>query len=171
MQNAMYFAREFIAGAHDNGDMKFHDVTGNLYESMGLALIGKSPTTGGTFAQPSYPSNRSRFSATRNALGKGEAYDQDVYADGTRVIKRPYIGETDRGAGMRGREARAQYLEKIKSANPPTRQHIYNLVAFAAMPYASYVNMKKNREYFQSVIMDSLRAGMQEAQMEAKLGK
>lgn len=168
MQLAWSLASQFVEGVHRSGKMPFNDVTGNLYESIGFALIGKSVKTGQKFALATYPSSREGFSSTRPALGKGEAYDLADYADGTKVssIGKPYIGETDRGKGMRGRTERGDTLERIKAAHPPSKTRLYNIVAFAAMPYASYVNMKQGREFFQKEIMTALRDAVNEAKME-----
>ena len=148
----------------------FNNVTGNLFESIGVALIGKNIKTGNLFVLPSFPARKAGFSATRPALGKGEAYDLPKYADGKSVasIGEPYVGETDRGKGLRGKDARWDYVEKIKHTHAPSKTHFYNIVAFAAMPYASYVNMKRGREFFQSVIMDCLKDGVFEADLDFK---
>lgn len=168
MQYAWSLASQYIEGVHSSGRMPFNDVTGNLYESIGLVLVGKSIKTGQKFALPTYPSSREGFVSTRPALGKGEAYNLPRYADGTEVssMGKPYVGETDRGAGTTGRKERQDALERIKSSNPPTKTRIYNIVAFAAMPYASYVNMKQGREFFQKEIMGALTDAVEEAKME-----
>lgn len=163
MQTAWSYASDFIAGSHRNGEFPFKDVTGNLYESLGIALIGKSIKTGSTFAVASYPASKEGFHSTREGLGKGESYDLNEYADGTVVSGKPYKGETDRGKGKRGSTERQAYLERIRSTNGPSRTRLYNLVAYAAMPYASYVNMKRGREFFQSVIMPAVLDGVKEA--------
>lgn len=148
----------------------FENVTGNLFESIGFALIGKSIKTGNLFVLPSFPASKAGFSSTRPALGKGETYDLPQYADGKSVasIGKPYIGETNRGKGLRGKDTRWDYVEKIKNTHAPSKTHLYNIVAFAAMPYASYVNMKRGREFFQSVIMDCLKEGIFEANLESQ---
>jgi hypothetical protein len=166
MQTAWSYASEFISGAHRSGKFPFKDVTGNLYESLGVALIGKSQKSGSTFAMASFPASKEGFSASRVALGKGEMYNLGTYADGTVVQGKPYVGETDRGKGMRGKNERQEYLERIKSTRGPSRTRLYNLIAYAAMPYASYVNMKRGREYFQSVIMPAVVDGVKEAEYQ-----
>lgn len=168
MQYAWSLASQYVEGVHSSGKMPFNDVTGNLYESIGFALIGKSMKTGQKFALPTYPASREGFTSTRPALGKGEAYDLPRYADGTEVssVGKPYVGETDRAAGKTGRGERQETLERIKSANAPTRTRLYNIVAFAAMPYASYVNMKQGREFFQKEIMGALQDAVTEAKVE-----
>lgn len=166
MQTAWSYASEFIAGDHRSGKFPFKDVTGNLYESLGVALIGKRIKGGGVFALASYPASKEGFSATRVGLGKGEMYNLKEYADGTAVTGKPYVGETDRGKGLRGSNERQAYLERIKSTSGPSHTRLYNLIAYAAMPYASYVNMKRGREFFQSVIMPAVVDGVKEAEYQ-----
>lgn len=170
MQQAWSLASDVISGSHQSGRFPFNDVTGNLYESLGLALIGKSIETGQLFVLPTFPASKEGFTATREGLGKGETYNLSEYADGTPVasIGKPYVGETDRGKGLRGKDERWAYIEKLKHLHAPTRTHLYNIVAFAAMPYASYVNMKRGREFFQKVIMDDLKYAMDEAESTFK---
>lgn len=170
MQQAWSLASDIISGSHQSGRFPFRDVTGNLYESIGLALIGKSIETGQLFALPTFPASKERFVATREGLGKGEVYNLADYADGTPVAstKKPYIGETDRGEGLRGKDERWAYVEKLKHLNAPSKTHLYNIVAFAAMPYASYVNMKRGREFFQNVIMEDLKYAIDDAKYTFK---
>lgn len=168
MQYTWSLASQFVEGVHSSRAMPFNDVTGNLYESIGFALVGRNMKTGAKFALPTYPASREGFSSTRDALGKGEAYDLPKYADGTKVsdVGKPYVGETDRGKGMRGKTEREKTLARIKTSSSPSKSHLYNIVAFASMPYASYVNMKQGREFFQKEIMRALEDAAQEAKYE-----
>lgn len=175
-QRAWSLTSDFISGVHRSGKMPFRDITGNLYESMGVALVGKNRKTGESYALASFPASKEGFKSQRKAFASKYGNNRPVVLkEGTttpvgEVMEKTYKIPTDRiGSGFAKTE-REQALTAIRQANPVGKSGMYNLVVFAAMPYASYVNMKRGREFMQSVMMSCLRDAFDVAKREASGG-
>lgn len=162
MCKAAELAADFIA--YDEEKMKFHNVTGNLAESIGIAVVGtntqKDHLTVGRYYAPVRRNtgiSAKGIRAKMPGLGKGEVYPYKTYADGTPVGDKPYKGDTNEGKDLWGRTEREKYINEIRNIRVNAKNNLYTLYAFAAMPYATFVNMKKTTQgWFQSYVMQNV---------------
>lgn len=172
--NAMSNSTSYISSIWKYG-LGFHHVTGNMFSSMGVAVVGVNPNTKNLTITHSAPFKKaSGFHVTRDILDRREAYDLEKYADGTNVasIGKPYIGETGGAGGDTGSNLRMRYIQDIRSTRYRGRakNRMYTLNAFVAVPYASKVNVKRGESlnFFQDRIVPLVVAGMKTAIEESK---
>lgn len=171
---AMSIASSYISSVWKYG-LGFHHVTGNMFSSLGIAVVGENPKTKHLTITHTAPFKRSSgFKVTRDILAHREEYNLEKYADGTDVkdLGKPYKGETGKGAGMSGSDLRMEYVREIRSTvyRGRAKNRMYTLYAFIAVPYASKVNVKQGEtnNFFQDRIMPLVIAGMKTAIEEAK---
>ena len=144
--------------AHSLG---FTHITGNLFASIGTAVISANPTKGRLTVSAFSPYSEGRHSGikiTRPGLAKGEVYDKPAYANGYPVYGNPYKAPTSYGAGQKGDDLRREFISSLKNTGYTGSEKLSTIYVFAAMPYASFVNMKKgdSNNFFQSRVMPML---------------
>lgn len=172
--SAMSNSTSYISAVWKYG-LGFHHVTGNMFSSLGIAVIGVNPKTKHITITHSAPFKRaSGFHVTRDILDRRETYDLEKYADGTDVasLGKPYVGETGGAAGETGSDLRMRYVQEIRNTRymGRSKNRMYSLYAFIAVPYASKVNVKRGEasNFFQERIMPLLVAGMKTAIADSK---
>ena len=172
--SAMSNSTSYISSVWKYG-LGFHHVTGNMFSSLGIAIVGVNQKTKHLTVTHSAPFKKaSGFHVTRDILNRREAYDLEKYADGTNVasLGKPYVGETGDAGGETGSDLRMRYVQGIRSSRYGGRakNSMYTLYAFIAVPYASKVNVKRGEtlNFFQDRIMPLVVAGMKTAIEESK---
>lgn len=129
----------------------FHDVTGNMVQSYGVALFhrGKmvmrlTPYNYGYSRQPKGESLQKEKNFQSRKYGGVYYSGMEVPWDSTYGRYRSYYGEIDIPSGINGAEERNFMFDKMKS-RMAGNANIFQVVAFCAVPYADYVQNKKGR--------------------------
>ena len=172
--NAAQNTVQNIQGLGKDG-LGFHNVTGNLLNSIGVAVVGANPNKGRLSVIQMYPGayhGGMGVDITRPALGQGEVYDLPNYADGTPVDSFPkkYVGESNLGNGTTAKQQRQAYMNELRSITYTGKSQLYQLYCFAAMPYAEFVAKKDaskrkgagdTRNWFARRIVPCAQAGVE----------
>ena len=119
---------------------QFHDVTGNLLNSIAVGIYYK-----GKLEKIVDAEDIGRDSPTRLSLAKGEKYDLEYYYSGKPAVHianggtltRPFVGKVGSG-GQNGVSAARRSLRHRRGRGD------YELIVVAPMQYARYVENLKN---------------------------
>lgn len=120
----------------------FHDVTGNLLNSIAVGIYYKGKLVNIIDAE-----TIGRKSPTRSTLAKGERYDLDTYYSGKPARRklpsgkkaRPYKGEVGPG----GQDGVSVARRSLRQRHP---NKTYALVVVAPLPYAKFVQEKRGHD-------------------------
>lgn len=118
---------------------QFHDVTGNLLNSIAVGIYYK-----GKLEEIVDAETIGRRPPTRLSLAKGERYDQDYYYSGKPAVHmangtltRPFVGKVGSGGQDGVSAARRSLRQRHSKAD-------YEMIVVAPMQYAKYVERLKN---------------------------
>lgn len=155
-------------------NFEYMEITGNLTESMGVAVIGtnkkRNRFTVGRYYAPYRRIFNGKFKATRASLAADEDYNLNLYADYDPVPREgyeyPYAGETNLGAHTFGKNQRKDFIANLRKIEGDAEKsnNLYTVYAFFAMPYAGYVNTKHKGDMVVG-LMTALRKAGKEAQI------
>ena len=159
MNAAAQTTAESIAHANFLG---FFSVTGNLYASMGVTVVRNDPKNGRYVMSRVYlPYMIQGGKPTRKSLKKGEAYDLPAYYSGHTIKddEKRYVGETA-GVRFNGIEYSKDVRNEVRTMGSRSKKEWMAVHAYAAIPYAAYVNATRDNPHFMDMVKAFLKSSL-----------
>lgn len=163
---AVKYASDELADVNQRRKMlKFYDVTGNTFASIGFTVSRFDPKSGRRMESRNYAPISGKKRPTRDTLGPGERYNSGSNSRLTRYYSgyefgdkpfAPSMQTNESWGGRSGIEERMKVIEQLKGYQKGGQGNYWKIYAYIGIPYAKYLEAKHNVQFLPA-IMESVK--------------